>query len=123
MLTNQNKKRGMLMERLVILGSGYGGLKVLSTLLGEVLPSNLDITVIDRNPYHSLKTEFYTIAAGTAADRDIRRNFPKDERINYVFGEIEQIDTIQEKIIINQPNKTIAYDYLIIALGCEDNYH
>src|SRR5690625_2723085 len=111
------------MERLVILGGGYGGLKVLSTLIEERLPDNIEFTVIDRNPYHSLKTEFYTIAAGTAADRDVRKNFPKDERIQYVFGEIEKIDTVNRQIIVHNTNKTILYDCLVIALGCEDNYH
>lgn len=111
------------MERLVILGGGYGGLKLLSSLLEERLPDNLEITVIDRNPYHSLKTEFYTIAAGTSADRDVRKNFPKDERINYIFGEIAKIDIVNEQILIKNRNKKLQYNYLIIALGCEDNYH
>src|SRR5699024_11079539 len=117
------EKRYHLMERLVILGGGYGGLKLLFALLEERLPDNLEITVIDRNPYHSLKTEFYTIAAGTSADRDVRKNFPKDERINYIFGEIAKIDIVNEQIFIKNKSKKIQYNYLIIALGCEDNYH
>ena len=46
----------MPMRRLVILGGGYGGLKVLQTLLNQYLPHDLEITLIDKNPYHSLKT-------------------------------------------------------------------
>lgn len=109
------------MERVVILGGGYGGLRLLTNLLENRLPDHLEIILIDRNPYHSLKTEFYTIAAGTAADRDVRINFPKDERVYYQYGEITDIDVERERVSIG--NREIDYDYLIIALGCEDNYH
>lgn len=112
------------MERLVILGGGYGGLNILSSLLEQWLPDNLLITVIDKNPYHSLKTEFYTIAAGTAADKNVRIDFPKNDHVNYVFGEINQIDIENQMITLNKKlNNTIHYDYLVVALGCEDNYH
>ena len=111
------------MERLVILGGGYGGIKILTTILDEGIPDNVHITLIDKNPYHSLKTEFYTIAAGTSADKDVRIDFPDSEQINYVFSEIEQIDTENQQIILKRAIDNIEYDYLVIALGCEDNYH
>ncbi|MCP3029149.1 NAD(P)/FAD-dependent oxidoreductase [Halobacillus sp. A5] len=111
------------MKRLVILGGGYGGLKALLTLLDQGLPKDVHITVIDRNPYHSLKTEFYTIAAGTEADKNVRMEFPKHEQVDYVFTEINQIDIENEQILIKDYREIISYDYLIIGLGCEDNYH
>ena len=55
----------MNMRKVVILGGGYGGIKLLSGLLGTSLPSDIEIIVIDKNPYHSYKTEFHTIVAGT----------------------------------------------------------
>lgn len=112
------------MKRLVILGGGYGGINILSKLLENHLPNDLEIIVIDKNPYHSLKTEFYTIAAGTSADKNVRINYPKDNRVRYIFGKIKQIDTENEQIIIDQTlNNIIHYDYLVVGLGCEDNYH
>src|SRR5690625_980984 len=111
------------MERLVILGGGYGGIKILTTILDEGIPDNVQITIIDKNPYHSLKTEFYTIAAGTVADRDVRIDFPNNKQINYVFSEIDQIDTENQQIVLKRAIDSIDYDYLVIALGCEDNYH
>lgn len=111
------------MRKLVILGGGYGGMKILLSLLDQHLPDDLEIILIDRNPYHSLKTEFYTIAAGTVADRNVRTDFPKDDRVRYVFGEISEIDTINKQVIVKNISRTIFYDYLIIGLGCEDNYH
>ena len=112
------------MKRLVIIGGGYGGIKILTGLLDQSLPEDIHITVIDRNPFRSLKTEFYTIAAGTVADQDVRVEFPEDQRVNYVFNEIKQIDTENEQIIFDDLEmEPIPYDYLVIGVGCEDNYH
>lgn len=110
------------MKRLVILGGGYGGLNILHGVL-EDLPTDVHITVIDRNPYHSLKTEFYTIAAGTESDRHARVDFPTHDQLDYVFGEIEKIDVENEQIIVKDMQEHVNYDYLVIGLGCEDNYH
>jgi|SRR5690625_1923594 len=112
------------MRSLVILGGGYGGLKMLLQLLELPLPEDVQITLIEKNPYHSLKTEFYTIVAGTAADKDVRMEFPEDDRVHYVFAHVEHIDINNQCIKVNRKtDHTIYYDYLVIALGCEDNYH
>lgn len=111
------------MKRVVLIGGGYGGIKVLLGLLNQTLSDDIHITVIDRNPFRSLKTEFYAIAAGTSADHDVRVDFPEDSRVNYVFREITKIDPENKQIIIQDEDPIIPYDYLIIGLGCEDNYH
>ena len=89
----------MPMRRLVILGGGYGGLKVLQTLLNQYLPHDLEITLIDKNPYHSLKTEFYTIAAGTSADKEVRIPFPRGHRVRYIVGEAVETDLVDQQSI------------------------
>lgn len=111
------------MKRLVILGGGYGGIKVLSGLLENYLPDDIEITLIDRNPFRSLKTEFYTIAAGTVADSEVRVEFPEDKRVQYMFKEVTKIDTENNKVVFEDPEDTLHFDYLVIGLGCEDNYH
>lgn len=111
------------MKRLVVLGGGYGGVKVVLNLLERQLPEDVEIVLVDKNPYHSLKTEFFTIAAGTAAEKDVRITFPDDERVRYVFKEVETIDTEDQIITFKKSNETVVYDYLVIGLGCEDNYH
>ncbi|WP_068674033.1 NAD(P)/FAD-dependent oxidoreductase [Oceanobacillus sp. Castelsardo] len=111
------------MKRLVILGGGYGGIKVLNGLLDYQLPVDLQIIVVDRNPFRSLKTEFYAIAAGTSAETDVRVSFPEDDRVTYLFREISKIDTENQQIIFNDEDENLPFDYLVIGLGCEDNYH
>jgi len=111
------------MKNLVILGGGYGGIKVLTGLLNSSLPDDIQIVVVDKNPYHSYKTEFHTIVAGTAADIDVRTNYPKHDRIKYEFGTVRSIDIEAKEITFESMSKVVTFDYLIIGLGCEDAYH
>ncbi|GGD02104.1 NAD(P)/FAD-dependent oxidoreductase [Pontibacillus salipaludis] len=111
------------MKRLVIVGGGYGGLKILQDLLEGGLPKDVHITMVDRNPYHSLKTEFYAIAAGTKADREVRIDFPEHDQVDYVFGEVMEINIHDQQIVVREHTDPVPYDDLVIGLGCEDNYH
>ncbi|WP_409302496.1 NAD(P)/FAD-dependent oxidoreductase [Peribacillus sp. SCS-155] len=110
------------MRNLVILGGGYGGLRIIQRLIAEKLPEDLMITLVDRNPYHSLKTEYYALAAGTISDQHIRVPFPEHPRLKPVYGEIVSIDMTNKQVIMKD-REPIPYDDLVIGLGCEDKYH
>lgn len=109
------------MKNLVILGGGYGGIKLLTSIIPH-LPYNILVTLIDKTPYHFLKTEYYALAAGTISDNHIRIPFPEHPQVSFIEGEVGEIDLQHNRILLK--NKiTILYDDLIIGLGCEDNYH
>ncbi|MDQ0219649.1 NAD(P)/FAD-dependent oxidoreductase [Peribacillus cavernae] len=110
------------MKNLVILGGGYGGMRILEELLPGQLPDDVSITLVDRNPYHCLKTEYYALAAGTISDQHIRVTFPEHPRLKIVYGEISTVD-LEEKKIILTGKEPVPYDDLVIGLGCEDKYH
>lgn len=110
------------MKNLVILGGGYGGMRILQRLLPNQLPDNVSITLIDRVPYHCLKTEYYALAAGTMPDQHVRVPFPEHPRLKLIFAEITNIN-LDEKLVYLQNEDAVAYDDLIIGLGCEDKYH
>ncbi|RUL46925.1 MULTISPECIES: NAD(P)/FAD-dependent oxidoreductase [Lysinibacillus] len=110
------------MKKLVLLGGGYGNMRVLLRLLPSNFPEDTMITLVDRTPFHSLKTEFYALAAGTSTDKEIRVNFPEHPRLQAVYGEIEKIDR-KEKTVLLEDGQVVPYDDLVIGLGCEDNYH
>ncbi|GEK34697.1 NAD(P)/FAD-dependent oxidoreductase [Kurthia sibirica] len=110
------------MKNLVLLGGGYGNMRILLRLLPNNLPQDVQITLIDRAPYHSLKTEFYALAAGTTPETHMRVAFPEHERLSIVYGEVTEIDR-QQKMVLLEDGKKIAYDDLVVGLGCEDNYH
>lgn len=109
------------MKNLVLLGGGYGNMRVLLRLLPN-LPSDVHITLIDRTAFHSLKTEFYALAAGTISDTHVRVAFPEHERLTLKTGEVEAIDR-DNNVVLLEGGETVSYDDLIIGLGCEDKYH
>lgn len=109
-------------RKLVLLGAGYGNMRILLRLLNKELPEHIDITLIDRTPFHSLKTEFYAIAAGTVPDSAVRVSLPDDVRLTFIEGEVDKIET-EQQIVQLADGQEVAYDELVIGLGCEDNYH
>jgi NADH:ubiquinone reductase (H+-translocating) len=118
-----NEEKGEIaMKNLVVLGGGYGGMRVLARLLPNQLPEGITITLIDRLPYHCLKTEYYALAAGTISDQDVRVSFPDDPRLKIIYAEINKIDLEEKKVILSDA-EPVSYDDLIIGLGCEDKYH
>jgi NADH dehydrogenase len=110
------------MKNLVILGGGYGGMKILSELLPNNLPEDVRITLVDRVPYHCLKTEYYALAAGTISDKEIRVSFPEHPQLVIKYGEVVGIEKEQKRILLKD-EEPLLYDDLIIGLGCEDKYH
>jgi NADH:ubiquinone reductase (H+-translocating) len=110
------------MKNLVVLGGGYGGMKVLQRLLPNQLPEDVTITLVDKVPYHCLKTEFFALAAGTVSDNDLRVPFPAHPRLEIIFGEVWSI-SLDEKLIRFTDHEPITFDDLIIGLGCVDKYH
>lgn len=109
------------MKKLVLLGAGYGNMKIMLKILPG-LPSDVEVTLVDRTSFHSIKTEFYALASGTVPDSDVRVALPVHERLKIVEGEIAEIE-IEEKCVLLTDGRQLEYDQLVIGLGCEDNYH
>ncbi|BBH21669.1 NADH dehydrogenase-like protein YutJ [Paenibacillus baekrokdamisoli] len=110
------------MKRFVILGGGYGGLTVAQQLLEGDLPEDTVIVLIDRMPYQGLKTEYYSLVAGTVADIDLRVAYPSDPRLIVTYGEVTDVD-LHTKQVIMAGQEPLEYEWLVVALGCTDKYH
>jgi NADH dehydrogenase len=110
------------MKKIVIAGGGYGGYKIATQLIDIGIPENVQVTLVDRHAYHSLKTEFYALASGSMSDYQVRMPFPEHDRFGVVNGEIIGIALEEKKIHIRELEEPVDYDYMVIALGCEDNY-
>ncbi|PIC79134.1 FAD-dependent oxidoreductase [Sporosarcina sp. P18a] len=110
------------MRKLLLLGAGYGNMRILLRLLNKDLPGDIEITLVDRTLFHSLKTEFYALAAGTVSDADVRVAIPVHDQLKVVEGEIQEIKP-EEKEVLLADGQALAYDELVIGLGSEDNYH
>ncbi|UFJ39667.1 NAD(P)/FAD-dependent oxidoreductase [Brevibacillus humidisoli] len=110
------------MKRVVILGGGYGGLRITERILSPDLPDDVFVTLVDRMPFHGLKTEYYALAAGTEPESAIRVAFPNDPRLDIKYGEVTGIK-LDKQLIVFANGDVLPYDWLVIALGCEDRYH
>ncbi len=97
-------------------------MRALARLLPNQLPDDVSITLIDRVPYHCLKTEYYALAAGTISDQHVRVSFPEHQRLTIKYGEVTKI-SIEENKVYLQGEDPVSYDDIIIGLGCEDKYH
>jgi NADH:ubiquinone reductase (H+-translocating) len=107
--------------KLVILGGGFGGLK-LATKLSNV--KGFDITLIDRFNHHQFQPLFYQVAtSGLDASNisfPLRKVFHKSSNIHFRVAQVEKIDTATNKVSTNIGD--FDYDALVIATGADTNF-
>lgn len=107
--------------KLIILGGGFGGLRLARKLSNQ---KGFDITLIDRFNYHQFQPLFYQVAtAGLDASNisfPLRKVFQKSKNVRFRMAEVEAIDTIAKLVITSEGNH--AYDVLVIAMGATTNF-
>ena len=110
-------------KRIVILGGGYAGVKAGKTLHKMFKnDDSVEITLIDRKPYHTLMTELHEVAGHRtepdAIKIDLRTIF-QGRKVKVVTDSINNIDFTKKELVSER--KTYAYDYLLIACGSDSN--
>ena len=111
------------MKKVIVIGAGYGGLRAIEGLEKDI---TLDITLIDKNPYHYLQTEAYAYVAGQADVGDViidLDNWCKGfhSSVHFVHSEVTFID--YDKQVVELSNEeSLAYDYVVVATGARTNF-
>lgn len=110
------------MKKVVVIGGGYGGLRAIEFLAKD---PNLDIILIDKNPYHYLQTEAYGYIAGRFDIHEIAIDLEKwcngfKKKVTFIYEEALAIDHNTHSIQTQTHN--ISFDYLIIATGAQTNF-
>ncbi|HSB86537.1 MAG TPA: NAD(P)/FAD-dependent oxidoreductase, partial [Ilumatobacteraceae bacterium] len=108
----------------VIIGSGFGGIRAAKRLAKHDVAGRVDVTVdvtvIDANNFHTFQPLLYQVAtAGLDADDigfPIRRIFRRNPSIHFVLGEVSAIDLDAQAVTVTD-GRAFSYDYLIIAAG------
>ncbi|MDD2358653.1 MAG: FAD-dependent oxidoreductase [Thiovulaceae bacterium] len=108
--------------KVVVIGGGYGGLRAIEFLAKH---DNVDITLIDSNPYHYLQTEAYGYIAGRFDIHEIAIDLEKwcqgfKKKVNFHYEKATFID--YEKQNVKTQTQEFSYDYLIIATGAKTNF-
>lgn len=109
-------------RHIVIIGGGFAGL----SLMKRLDRTKFDITLVDRNNYHSFPPLFYQVASSGLEPASISFPFRREMRnikspgTTFHLGEVHTIDVASK--CIHTQYETIRYDYLIIAAGTTNNY-
>ena len=106
-------------KRILILGSGFGGLTVANLLRRNLSPEH-QIVVVDKNEFFMMGLVNLWILSGIRRleDSQVALNKLENKQITFLNDEVTTIDVFQKSIRTRSNNK-LEYDYLIIALGAE----
>ncbi|GHU89630.1 NADH dehydrogenase [Bacteroidia bacterium] len=107
-------------KRVVIVGAGFGGLK----LAGKLNPEYFDVILLDKNNYHQFQPLFYQVAIAGLEPSSIayplRKNFQKKHHVHFRMCEV--IGVFPENQSVETNEGSVDYDYLVIATGCDTNF-
>jgi len=108
-------------NKIVVLGAGYGGVQTAKRLAKKYKKNNdVEITLIDKNPYHTLMTELHEVAGGRVHPESVQVELAKifgKTKVNVVIDYIEEVNT--DKKVVKTTNEKYEYDYLVIGTGSE----
>ena len=107
-------------KRVVIIGGGFGGLKLANKLKG----SNFQVVLIDKNNFHQFPPLLYQVASSGLEPGSIifpfRKIFQKQKDFYFRMAEVKAI--IAERNLIETSIGELTYDYLVIASGTITNF-
>ncbi|HKC69355.1 MAG TPA: NAD(P)/FAD-dependent oxidoreductase, partial [Bacteroidia bacterium] len=108
-------------KHIVIIGAGFGGLKLARLLNNHPAYT---ITLIDKNNFHQFQPLFYQVAMANLDASNIsfplRNIFKKSKNIRIRVTTVTNINTTANYIETTSGN--FDYDYLVIATGATTNY-
>src|SRR3984885_13184741 len=111
-------------HRVVIIGSGFGGL----TAAKALKRADVDITLISKTTTHLFQPLLYQVATGILSEGEIapttRLILRKQKNVRVLLGEVNRIDlqakTVTSKLM-NMETET-PFDSLIVASGAQQSY-
>jgi NADH dehydrogenase len=110
-------------KKVIIVGAGYAGVEAALTLNKKKKRDEIEIILIDKNPYHTLLTELHEVAGNRISEEGIRiplKRIFKYTDVKLVMDEITSFDFDNKRI--SSEKNTYEYDYLITAMGSSPNY-
>ncbi len=106
--------------RVVIIGAGFGGLWAARALAGKPV----DVTLVDRNNFHSFFPLLYQVAAAELEPEDIiypvRSILHRFPNIKFELGEVTGIDAAHRLVLTRE--QKLPYDYLIVSVGSRPHF-
>ena len=111
-------------KKILIIGGSYAGVKAGKTLHKIFRKDDdVEITLVDKNPFHTLMTELHEVAGHRTEEDSIKidlRKIFRGRKVNVVTDEITQCDIANKRVASEK--RTYEFDYLIIAIGSQPNF-
>ena len=112
-------------KKIVILGGGYGGVNAAKKIYKALKRrKDIEISLIDKNPYHTLMTELHEVAGGRAEADSVMVSYKKifgGTKIRLITDNIKTVDFEGKRLISGSNN--YGYDYLVIGAGAEPDFY
>lgn len=110
--------------KVLIVGAGYAGIEAALTLNKKKKKDDIEITLIDKNPYHTLLTDIHEVAGNRVSEETVRislKSIFKYTDVKLVIDEITEFDL--ENNTLRSRDNEYHYDYLILAMGSSPNFY
>ncbi len=112
-------------KRILLIGAGYGGILTAKKLEKKLKKrSDVELTIVDKKPYHTMLTELHEVAANRVPEDAIRIDLNKifaHRKIDVVMDEIKEIDFAGKKAVSS--SKVYEYDYLVLGTGSKPTFY
>src|SRR6201996_2774023 len=111
-------------HRVVIIGSGFGGL----TAAKALKRADVDITLISKTTTHLFQPLLYQVATGILSEGEIapttRLILRKQKNVRVLLGEVEGIDLKAQTVTsrLMDMHTVTPFDSLIVAAGAQQSY-
>lgn len=110
--------------KIVVVGAGYSGVLTAKKLAKRFKKDDsVHVTIIDKNPFHTMLTELHEVAANRVDEDSIKMSLKKifaGRKVNVVLDTVTKIDFAHKTI--EGKSGSYSYDYAVIAAGSKPTY-
>lgn len=112
-------------KRIVILGGGYTGVLTAKKLAKKYKnPDEVEIKLINREPYHTMLSELHEVAANRVPENAIKIDLKKimaHRNVEVVMDYVKSVDMENQKLV--GIDSEYEYDYFVIATGSQPTFY
>lgn len=112
----------MTKRNIIVVGAGYGGITAVLRLHKLLrYDTRYQIHLIDKNPYHTLKTQLHEAAIRRSEVAIPIENIIKGKDIIFHLTTLTDIDIANSTVKLTDTE--LHFEYLLLALGSQANYY
>lgn len=111
-------------KKIVIVGAGYAGILTAKKLAKRFKnSSDVSITIIDKNPFHTMLTELHEVAANRVEEDSIKISLDKVFARRKVEVKLDTVTSVDfDKKLVMGTEANYQYDYLVLCAGSKPTY-